>query len=907
MIPERLDADDTFLSLADGTLFSGSAAISKESFIDGSHTASQFRSASPTICDVLPQSGGQTFLGRRYSVAPAQNPSACPADSSMDCYDIWVVAAFSDLALTGESSELWSTKVRVAVDNPKSTSASIHSITVLDVPRKSPVTPAMSTSADYPGNLMETPNVTGDGRLIVIDGGRGGLLYSYNDTSTYEECDARGWTDFSPISHMHYDNALQPAYGLADFPIRDSEGTEYADDAVVRGTYPWLDRSGNLIFYSQVGSANPTAAEGGWDFSAVSTAPEIGSLNTVLQNGGENGFPEDALRRSGQAGLSFFGLWSRGKLVHIDGRANRSSYTINFNQLSSAVTRAIAEYNEPGPPECGNPDICAEAQIALGEVREHGLYIEDLYGSGNDEIISDSRNTQIFSNENHFNYLPYFRTIDASDVTWQLHTERNVMELAFDDFVSPHVLINSSMVPTITAPGTTLGGFNIPFFHDGFLLTNPQDPEDELLGRTVSSFSADDARVQNAASAEGVVFGTNVTPPSYGELLGGVRIEPIAAGGIKGRGIFLDGDDDRVVYDIATTGVAADEPWYISMWLNAKDLEDEQSQPIQRELLHFPDGTIVQVKGTDRMRIKKGSFVRVILFPTDFYLEESYWRHLAIQVVPNRTGTWSGERTYIKVFVDGYAFYEEIMEQTYGGAAAPELFQLTDGKIILGWDPIRASTDGYRGWIDELEVIHGEIDPESACRHAYGTLSGVDINTDSASLVTKAGRFPQWAHADVNDLLTPSQEWDKYVCDVHYPETDALSGDLPGNSSIDKRCIDGLDRDTDDRCVGRFVIFPEGPLLWNAERPDSTTNGFCLSCHTTAETRETMDPDLVLAEDLGTEAWEDDRRQPVQPPQRIFGMIPSHFVGHMYDDEVEIWTDCFVLSSDGSPPADCPY
>ena len=76
------------------------------------------------------------------------------------------------------------------------------------------------------------------------------------------------------------------------------------------------------------------------------------------------------------------------------------------------------------------------------------------------------------------------------------------------------------------------------------------------------------------------------------------------------------------------------------MWFNAKDLEDEQSQPIQRELLHHPDGTIVQVKGTDRKRIKKGSFVRVIILPTDFYLEESSWRHLAIQVVPNRTGDW---------------------------------------------------------------------------------------------------------------------------------------------------------------------------------------------------------------------------------------------------------------------------
>ena len=49
MIPERLDADNAFMSLADGILYSGSATISKENFIDGTYNASQFRSASPTI------------------------------------------------------------------------------------------------------------------------------------------------------------------------------------------------------------------------------------------------------------------------------------------------------------------------------------------------------------------------------------------------------------------------------------------------------------------------------------------------------------------------------------------------------------------------------------------------------------------------------------------------------------------------------------------------------------------------------------------------------------------------------------------------------------------------------------------------------------------------------------------
>jgi len=69
------------------------------------------------------------------------------------------------------------------------------------------------------------------------------------------------------------------------------------------------------------------------------------------------------------------------------------------------------------------------------------------------------------------------------------------------------------------------------------------------------------------------------------------------------------------------------------------------------------------------------------------------------------------------------------------------------------------------------------------------------------------------------------------------------------------------------------IHFPEGPVRYGAPRPDSSGNGFCLSCHT-AEGKGAMGlgaleyrPD-VRAED-------DPRRQPMQPPRRVFGNIPA--------------------------------
>ena len=836
IMPELLEDDNLPLALTSGRILSFSTPNDKVPRSEFHASSVNFSSSSAAICDAFPA----TPLARRYAVSDVQNPDRCSGNTANDCYDVSVILVLSK----GTDSEIWSRKVLVEVENPKSRYASVKNVTPMGQPEKSPVTAQLDPGATFPGDFMETPNVSGDGRLILMSGGQGGLVYAVNTGGQYDPCDARGWLRFHPISHMYNDPDMAP-YGIAEYPFRDTEGDPYVDGDILRGSYPWLDRSGNSVFYSRVGSVNPDSAVGGYEFSVK---PALGFLTPeyVL---------DSVLAVNNQAGLSFAGLWSRGKLIHLDGRANLSSYTININALDKDVNK---DY-------CADPNStdCILAKTDAANVRSQGLTVS-TYSNQPPTTINEARNTQIFANEHHFNYLPYMNTIDPRDVTWILNTSRNTMELAFDDFVSPHVLIHSSMVPTISTVSKSLGAQNVPFFNDGFRIVCDAPCADELRDRYVADYSLV-PRIQNSATVSPKMLATNLVPPAHGALLGGARVEPIAAGGFKGRGVYLDGVDDRIRYDVTSDDqVVEDIPWFISLWLNTKGLIDANGNPVQRELLHFPDSTVVQLKKFDRMRIKNGSFVKVIGFPSGLHMFPSRWTHLAIQSIPiaNDTGT------RVRIFVNGYAIYE--------GDHAVRLFRMTNGSVRLGFNPNRAGSLGFRGWIDDFKIIQGDLNPEEVCNHAYGTLVGVDPVIHNSN---KSSKYPAFAHAAVTNFISADEPtFPQYFCEVTFPETDALSGALPGDYGT-KVCLGALDNTEPDRCVGRSVLMPEGPLFYDLPRPDSRANTFCLSCHTDQDQRSTMEPEQVLGPHSET-AEIDDRRQPTQPPQKIFGVLPGIFVGH---------------------------
>ncbi|MEM9293639.1 MAG: hypothetical protein AAGD01_18310 [Acidobacteriota bacterium] len=859
-VPEDLDDRTQPLTLGTGRLLTTATRQVTEDFSEFHRSDLQNLSlASVALCDA----NADTLIGRRYLSSEAQNPVRCANDPSHDCYEVSVVLVIGRNA-SPRAFEIWTTPVTVEVSYPKQPDLGggqetiVHSVTVKlnEPPTRSPV--AISTS-QYPGDFMETPTVSADGRVLVLNGGDEGILYSVWDGDQagaevpLSICDAAGWTQFHRLSHAYFDPDMAP-YGLGDFQLRDTKGRLVADNEPVRGSYPWVDRSASNVIFSHVQAVNPTTAEGGYAFALP---PESSGTcfkpSYVLSN---------SFQINHQAGLSTVGLWSRGKVVHLDGRANLSSYVISFNQLERRIRddcddnscdRAVGE--------------CSNKQAALADavtVRANGLLAEVWEDDGTPVSvrINEARNTQIFSNENHFNYLPYARSMSPRDVAWVLNTSRNSMDLVFDDLFPPAVLLEASMVPPIS---WELDPNDLPYFNDGFTLD---------ASRNVVAYGT--PWVQNAATARAETgFPAGLKPPDYGVLEGGARIEPIAAGGFEGRGLFLDGGDDRGRFTLTSAGSPLATEVYFGLWLNPRDFLSGTT-PIQREILQFPDGTILQLKGDDRIRIKKLGVAgaNVFVLPDIIRFEEDAWIHLGVQA------SWENSppgQTEITLYANEYPWWT--------GTVARELFRLAAGDLILGFDPSRSAT-GFKGWVDELHVVARTLSYEEACNQANGTLVAVDP-TDLEHSTAISARYPALRHDDVaNAIMDSKPEWTQFYCEIHYPEDDALfrAAATPrpyfggGEPQV---CIDDLDRPQNERCVGRRILFPNGPLVWNLPRPDSVNNDFCGACHTASDIggRATIDP----IQSLGPQpAWaiDDPRRQPSQPAPLVFGVLPELFFGH---------------------------
>jgi hypothetical protein len=78
--------------------------------------------------------------------------------------------------------------------------------------------------------------------------------------------------------------------------------------------------------------------------------------------------------------------------------------------------------------------------------------------------------------------------------------------------------------------------------------------------------------------------------------------------------------------------------------------------------------------------------------------------------------------------------------------------------------------------------------------------------------------------------------------------------------------------------VRSALLFPNGPLTFGLPRPDASANGFCLTCHADLNggakslSVAALTPSTVLMQN-------DRRRQPLQPPRRMFGWVPASFIG----------------------------
>ncbi|EWH08767.1 hypothetical protein DS2_15689 [Catenovulum agarivorans DS-2] len=745
-------------------------------------------------------SGGQAHAGLcDATLAPdnpgRNNPYACNVNGVeqnngvFDCYDLTLIRGSGNNG--GASRTIYGIDVRVRVQNPKTVNAQIADVTVTN----------QTTGPTIPGlaSFFE-PTITSDGRMMVMRVGNNSNYTWYDNNGNQRN---NGHSDITYIVPENIDN---PAYGPCDVrqwqasDIRPMAHAPYDDTINTRyglAMQPFRDSEGDLIGENYEFGSYPWMDKDGANIAFTGYFDSINNFTnrTGIQPSCVAGEPcgNNYEEGSNFQGRSMMGLWTRGKMVVLDNQLNHTDFMLtqqrNFNLY------------DDGTPK----------RVGMGRQREYS-----------DMPASNSANTNFFdTNEHRFNYHFNMRPVSPADVTWLMSTGRSTDEVRFDDYLNPNSFINANMTYAVNVADNNARGE----YHN---------------------------HVQNAATGgrpnlNGVVPNSEWLIPDRGRLLSNVnnsdaRVEPISNGGIHGKGLWLDGQNDGIEFTIpAQNRNVLASSWYYSIFV------DPRSVAGTRNLISFPDGSEIRLRGNDQIVFfnATGGQIHVVNSPID--ISANAWSHIAFQLT-NANST-------IQTYVNG------MVVDTYNTANNLALFQLTPGNLLVG----QGDANGFRGWIDDFKIFAEEVNAEVACNHANGTLVGVLGNAANV-WQNMANSYPASTHNQITNVLDANNEpsFNQYVC-YHDYTTDyaAHLGNIP-NGLVSVR---------------ESINFPEGPLLRNQPRPDSSQNAFCLSCHTEpANERPTLSV-AALTFNANVNAPDDPRRQPMQPDPLVFGNIPANWLG----------------------------
>ena len=721
-----------------------------------------------TVCDT------SEFALRNQLLEPSQRDSRYDSnasyhtnpvhDNGQDVYRFELVSRFS--SATSGKRTLRSATIEVRVDNPKTATATIASVTGVSV----------SDSVEFNGLSWFEPMITGDGKMMVarqtsrdfswVNPNTGGtettraaqVYYLYNDS--HGPCDVSGWDNAIPIEFAPYDQRINNLYGFAKHPIRDFQGNVISEaEAIERGAdynYPWVDRDGDNVFFTTI---NDRLAQTDFEHREC----DGGCIESA-----------DNLR-----GFSMFGLWSGGKMVQLDGSFNNTDWALRL----------------PAQPEVHlyNNNTYVRVGVGRDQTEAHSIFHAWLSNTG-----------FIDSLENIFHYNPKLKPLTPRDIVWFLSTGKGSDELVFDDYMDKDALVISNMVSAIAFSDireiTNHGGFG----------TGTQT-----------------ARIQNSSSKN------HASVPGYGEFVGAGRsdgrVEPVALGGVKAKGLWIDADMgltynlganpeyNRVDTENTDSGV---DTWFFGLFVNS------HSTSGNRNLLTLPSGARVELRDNHAtLALIAGSNEQILDLGSHAFSDSSRWYHLGLLVTQNQ----------IEVYSDGFRLSTIALD-----ANLQNQFMLSTGNLYVGHDSVNTGVDA---WIDELRVITRGMNDEEVCNHAHGTLA------ESTSL----NGYPAVAHERIAGQLGASSA-QRYQCLTDY--TDAKYSFL-----------------VDAATVGIQLKQPH-PLSAQQPRPDEVNNRFCQSCHTTELNGTGLGIDAL--ELNGVVNMENDpRRQPSQPHPRIIGSIPS--------------------------------
>ncbi|MCA2980261.1 MAG: hypothetical protein INH37_18480, partial [Myxococcaceae bacterium] len=572
-------------------------------------------------------------------------------------------------------------------------------------------------------------------------------------------------------------------------------------------TYPWMDRGGKNVFFTTVAASLYYLDAQGQPRSkyeaaclpgvTCNTQPTLQDIQVM-----QGTWPYQH--------MGVAGLWTHGKMVSVDSVLSH----LDFPLFSGASQQRMLKLFTPGTGPATVADQSGWVQA----------------GSGRASVLrplSSSNGEMIESLESLFAFNPNFATRSPRDVVWLMSNGKATDEVEFDDYLDLDTLIFADMRASLTQDDPGYFGNNQRMhYRDGFRYDFAQGWNHRGEG------FVGEKRLQNAATTlrlKTPAFGRLTSDPGYSS-----RIEPMALGGIKGKGLWLD-SGSRVTWTLEPQPALTSQDWYVALFVDQR----QTFQGDAADLLTFPNGGKVLTFNAQYVGyLSPQNELFFVALPPALAHQDKRYNHYAFALQDG------GRR--VDFYLNGLLFWT-VQDD------AP-ILAMGPGALVLGKSGAR---QGFRGWVDEVKVVARVPDAELACNHARGSLVGL---TGPSPELSRALRYPPSTHAGISQALARRSRptYAAYAC--HH---DTLAPDgAPRRASVGVR-------------LTQDFRFPEGPLVWSAPRPDSTGNAFCLTCHAAGQVGGLGLGALTRGT---TPLIADPRRQPSMWPAFQSGNFPANFL-----------------------------
>ncbi|RUO88942.1 hypothetical protein D7Y11_32845 [Corallococcus sp. AB018] len=704
---------------------------------------------------------------------------------------------------------------------------------------------------------MFEPATSGDGRMLILN--MGGLFYASSDAI----CQAATWSHFKPISMMPMDPAVNTRYELARSQVingqprnfRDTMGNPIPFGVRNQGAYAWLDREGKNLFFAA--KNNP---HDGYYARKVAREDRSAPVSYLDELWSEPASDADRARfnpdRAPAQAISVLGAWTHGKAVILD---NGMSIT----------------------------DLGGNS-----EDRYQRTYSLRLY-AGADLPLSPKGSSQLFSFENQLNTFNALRPTLPFDVVWnfQSNTQRN-SEVAFDDYLNKRAFVVAHMNAAMRMDVSPEGPLRAETFpQDGFMPT--RNAWAYVRGGDIADFKfMRNPLAQNAATGS-PLFGTDgPQPPASVRLRGGARIEPVALGGVSGKGVWLDGRNDFMDMGYPVDGSRRD--WLFGIWLDSRmdppfvPRPGGVSRTVPRTLFYFSDnswvGLVQAVDGSSNtwheLTGYNGQTGSTFTVNLGSLVQPGKYFHFGMKVY-----TLAGQRK-LTFYINGTA-HSSLTVAPYDVGFDPMYNSMNGWTWMTVGDPGPNFVQGqtrlpFHGWVDELRIYAlspGDIVrpwvEELLCNQALGTTVDLTYRPPevySPVLETLRSRSVQYPLSS-GRALCEQLRLGSYVEPLDYP---AQSGE--------HLCIDRVHKNPHsvqqwrERCL-RTSMMAMPHLEAALPRPDSSSNAFCQSCHTSSAPLPGLRMGALTAG--GVNRYQDPRRQPMNVPAVLGGTVPPWLLVRM--------------------------